>query len=133
MSLNDANLLLTKFCRDVDLMSPKLLDPPLVPLHSGPANGSTPFVAVDRQPFLIDRQADPGIELPAILDPFIDRKPAVVMLRLAADWIIQGIPVDQLFEENAEGQYVREFTLELLTLVMLDVVCGHHPSVRSGY
>ena len=55
------------------------------------------------------------------------------MTRIALDWIIQGTPFDQLFEQTAEGQYTREFTLEHLVLVMLDVVCGHHPSTRSAF
>ncbi len=38
-------------------------------------------------------------------------------------------PFDQLLEETAEGHYTREFTLEHLALVMLDVVCGYQPSV----
>ena len=55
------------------------------------------------------------------------------MTRIALDWIIRGTPFDQLFERTAEGQYTREFTLEHLVLVMLDVVCGHHPSTRSAF
>jgi Transposase DDE domain len=55
------------------------------------------------------------------------------MTRIALDWIIRGTPFDELFERTAEGQYTREFTLEHLVLVMLDVVCGHHPSTRSAF
>ncbi len=55
------------------------------------------------------------------------------MTRIALDWIIQSTPFDQLFEQTAEDQYTREFTLEHLVLVMLDVVCGHHPSTRAAF
>ena len=49
--------------------------------------------------------------LPAILNPFIEGAPACVMTRIALDWIIEATPFDQLFEEVAEDQYTREFTL----------------------
>jgi hypothetical protein len=55
------------------------------------------------------------------------------MTRIALDWILQGTPFDRLFEQSAEGQYTREFTLEHLVLVMLDVVCGFNPSTRSAF
>ena len=71
--------------------------------------------------------------LPAILNPFIEGAPACVMTRIALDWIIEGTPFDQLFEQAAQDQYTREFTLEHLVLVMLDVVCGFNPSTRSAF
>src|SRR5579885_868119 len=71
--------------------------------------------------------------LPAILKDCIERHPIAVMTRIALDWIIQGTPFDQLFERSAQGQYTREFTLEHLVHVMLDVVCGLHPSTRSAF
>jgi hypothetical protein len=55
------------------------------------------------------------------------------MTRIALDWVLQGTPFDRLFERSAEGEYTREFTLEHLVLVMLDVVCGFHPSTRSAF
>jgi hypothetical protein len=71
--------------------------------------------------------------LPAILNPFIDEAPAAVMTRMALDWIIDGTPLDQLFDEVAEGQYTRELTLTHLVQVMLDVASGHRPSPRAAY
>lgn len=71
--------------------------------------------------------------LPALLNPCIADSPATVMTRIALDWILQGTPFDQLFERSAEGEYTREFTLEHLVLVMLDVVCGFNPSTRSAF
>jgi hypothetical protein len=50
--------------------------------------------------------------LPAILNPCIEAAPAAVMTRIALDRIIQGTPLDRLFDRAAEGQYTREFTLE---------------------
>lgn len=71
--------------------------------------------------------------LPAILDPFADGAPAAVMTRLALDWIVDGTAVDRLFEELAEGQYLREFTLSHLVQVMLDVACGSKPSPHAAF
>ena len=41
--------------------------------------------------------------LPAILNPFVDGAPAAVMTRIALDWIIDGTPLDELFDEVAEA------------------------------
>ena len=54
--------------------------------------------------------------LPAILNPFVEDAPAAVMTRIALDWIIDGTPLDALFDEVAEGQYTRELTLTRMAL-----------------
>src|SRR5919202_2736903 len=71
--------------------------------------------------------------LPAILNPFIDGAPAAVMTRIALDWIINGMPLDELFEEVAEDRYTREFTLTHFVQVMLDVASGHRPSPQAAF
>ena len=71
--------------------------------------------------------------LPAILNPFIEGAPAAVMTRIALDWIIDGTPLDELFEEVAEDQYTRELTLTHFVQVMLDVASGHRPSPRAAF
>src|SRR3954453_42024 len=71
--------------------------------------------------------------LPAILNPFVEGAPAAVMTRIALDWIIDGTPLDQLFEEVAEGQYEREFALSHFVQVMLDVACGFRPTPRAAF
>lgn len=71
--------------------------------------------------------------LPAILNPFVDGAPACVMTRIALDWIIEGTPFDQLFEEVAENQFEREFTLAHFVQVMLDVACGHRPTPHAAF
>src|SRR5215208_4830661 len=40
--------------------------------------------------------------LPAILNPFVDEAPAAIITRIALDWIIDGTPLDELFDEVAE-------------------------------
>jgi hypothetical protein len=113
-------------------MSPELLDPNRKRPERSRAARRSPDVPAGREA-LFDRAVETVLGLPAVLDRFVDKKPVVVMFRIASDWILQGTPFDKLFEETAEGQYTREFTLEHLALVMLDVVCGHHPSVRSAF
>src|SRR5205814_1921183 len=71
--------------------------------------------------------------LPAILNPFVEGAPAAVMTRIAMDWIIDGTPLDELFDEVAEEQYTRELTLTHFVRVMLDVARGHRPSPRAAY
>jgi hypothetical protein len=71
--------------------------------------------------------------LPAILNPFVEGAPTAVMTRIALDWIIDGTPLDELFDEVAEGQYTRELTLTHFVQVMLDVASGHRPSPRAAF
>src|SRR4051794_19513060 len=71
--------------------------------------------------------------LPAILNPFVEGAPAAVMTRIALDWIIDGTPLDRLFQEVAEGQYEREFALSHFVQVMLDVACGSRPTPRAAF
>ena len=69
--------------------------------------------------------------LPAILNPFVDGAPAAVMTRITLDWILDGTPLDVLFDEVAAGQYTRELTLTHFVQVMLDVASGYRPSPRG--
>src|SRR3954468_19317890 len=71
--------------------------------------------------------------LPAMLNPFIDGAPAAVMTRITLDWILDGTPLDDLFDEVAEDQYTRELTLTHFVQVMLDVASGNAPSPRAAY
>jgi IS4 transposase len=71
--------------------------------------------------------------LPAILNPFVKDAPAAVMTRITLDWILDGTPLDDLFDEVAEDQYTRELTLTHFVQVMLDVASGNAPSPRAAY
>ncbi len=73
------------------------------------------------------------VVLPAILNPFLEGAPAAVMTRIALDWIIDGTPLDELFDEVAADQYTRELTLTHFVQVMLDVASGHRPSPRAAF
>lgn len=71
--------------------------------------------------------------LPAILNPFVENAPAAVMTRIALDWIVDGIPLDRLLRDVADGQFDRDLLLRHLVDVMLDVACGFRPSPRAAY
>jgi hypothetical protein len=71
--------------------------------------------------------------LPAILNPFIEDAPAAVVVRIALDWMMQGTPLDELFDELGGEQYTREFTLTHFVQVMLDVACGFRTSPRQAF
>jgi hypothetical protein len=115
-------------------MSPERMDPDIRPRRARRAGPPPPVPSrlVNRLD-LADAEPPLIAALPAILNDSIADAPIAVMTRIALDWIIRSTPFDRLFEETAEGQYTREFTLEHLVLVMLDVVCGHHPSTRSAF
>src|SRR4051812_30560003 len=55
------------------------------------------------------------------------------MTRIALDWILDGTPLDELFDEVAADQYTRELTLTHFVQVMLDVASGHRPSPRAAF
>src|SRR4051794_33032365 len=55
------------------------------------------------------------------------------MTRITLDWILDGTPLDVLFDEVAEGQYTRELTLTHFVQVMLDVACGFRPTPRAAF
>src|SRR5206468_3474586 len=104
-------------------MSPERMDPDTRPRRARRAGSPPP--APSRPVNRLDlADAEPPLiaALPAILNDSIADAPIAVMTRIALDWIIRSTPFDRLFEETAEGQYTREFTLEHLVLVMLDVV-----------
>ncbi len=71
--------------------------------------------------------------LPAMLKPLVGSAPAAVMTRITLDWIIEQTPLDELFQEVAEGQYQREFALSHFVQVMLDVACGFRPTPRAAF
>src|SRR3954465_13691285 len=55
------------------------------------------------------------------------------MTRIALDWILDGTPLDELFDEVAAGQYTRELTLTHFVQVMLDVASGFRPPPRAAF
>jgi IS4 transposase len=83
--------------------------------------------------FCLDATGQPVRILPEILDPFVEGAAAAVMIRIALDRIIDEPVLNQLFEETAQAQYTREWTLEHFVQVMLDVACGFRPSPHAAF
>ena len=81
----------------------------------------------------LDQTPQPPVVLPAILNPFAEGAAPAVMTRLALDWILDEPVLNQLFEETAEDQYTREWTLEHFVQVMVDVACGFRKSPRAAF
>jgi hypothetical protein len=71
--------------------------------------------------------------LPPGLDRFVQEAPPAVMVRIALDWILDEPILNQLFAQAVHAQYTREWTLEHLVQVMLDVACGFRPSPRAAF
>jgi hypothetical protein len=55
------------------------------------------------------------------------------MARITLDWMIEGTPLNELFDEVGGEQSTREFTLTHFVQVMLDVACGFRPSPRNAF
>src|SRR5262245_2816084 len=73
------------------------------------------------------------MNLPPILDRFVQGSPLTVMVRAALDWLVDEVVVDEIFEKTAVSQYTRELTLSHLVDVMLDVATGVQPSPRAAF
>jgi hypothetical protein len=71
--------------------------------------------------------------LPVILDPFAEGAASTVITRITLDWILDGTSLDALFDDVAQNQYTREFTLGHLVQVMLDVASGTRPSPNAAF
>src|SRR5262245_59708948 len=117
-------------------MSPEFVDP-LAKTHRRPAAPTAPSAAVRRDRGEarggLDLTAPPETVLPAILDPFAEGAAPAVMTRIALDWIIDEPVLNQLFEETAQEGYTREWLLEHLLQVLVDVGCGFRKSPRAAF
>ena len=112
-------------------MSPEYVDPSAKTKRRRPAAPSIPSIPSRLEllnaGYCLDATRQPAI-LPAILDPFAEGAAPAVMIQIALDWIIDVPVLNQLFQETAVDQYTREWALEHLVQVMLDVTCGFRPS-----
>jgi hypothetical protein len=70
---------------------------------------------------------------PLGFEPFVQGAPLTVMVRTALDWLVAQGRFEQLFDQVAERQYVRELTLSALVELMLEVACGIQPSAHAAY
>jgi hypothetical protein len=73
------------------------------------------------------------MDLPAVLDRFVEQAAPAVMTRLALDWMIDETSINAILNEVASGQYSREFLLAHFVAVMADVACGFRKSPRAAF
>lgn len=68
-----------------------------------------------------------------ILDRFIDRCPAVVMVRATLERLLRPERLDQIFADSAHRQYTKELFFSQVVAVMTAVATRTHGSVHAAY
>src|SRR3954467_11544088 len=71
--------------------------------------------------------------LPAVFERFTQRSPLSVMAQGAIEYALSESALNQVFEDNAEGQYTRELLFSNVFDLMSVVVTGSYGSVCSAY
>jgi IS4 transposase len=69
----------------------------------------------------------------AILDRFVERCPAVVMVRATLENLLRPVRLDQIFEDAKQRQYTKQLLFSQVVAVMASVVTRTHSSVHSAY
>jgi IS4 transposase len=69
----------------------------------------------------------------AILDRFVERCPAVVMIRATLEKLLRPDRLDQIFENAKQRQYTKQLLFSQIVAVMASVVTRTHSSVHSAY
>ena len=70
---------------------------------------------------------------PAILDRFVERCPAVVMVRATLERLLRPGRLDQTFEDSRQRQYSKQLLFSQVVAVMAAVVTRTHASVHAAY
>jgi hypothetical protein len=68
-----------------------------------------------------------------ILDRFVARCPAVVMVRATLERLLRPERLDQIFEDSAQRQYTKQLLFSQLVALMATVATRTHTSVHSAY
>ena len=72
--------------------------------------------------------------LPAqILDRFVERCPAVVMVRATLERLLRPERLDQIFEDARQRQYTKQLLFSQVVAVMTAVATRTHDSVHAAY
>src|SRR4051812_42779393 len=71
--------------------------------------------------------------LPAVFERFTERSPLSVMAQGAIEYALSESALNQVFDDNAEGQYTRELLFSSVFDLMSVVVTGSYGSVCSAY
>lgn len=69
----------------------------------------------------------------AILDRFVERCPAVVMVRATLEKLLRPDRLDRIFEGARQRQYTKQLLFSQVVAVMASVVTRTHSSVHSAY
>ena len=68
-----------------------------------------------------------------ILDRFIERCPAVVMVRATLERLLRPERVDQIFEDAKKRQYTKQLLFSQVVAIMASVATRTHKSVHAAY
>src|SRR5437764_15331912 len=68
-----------------------------------------------------------------VLDRFIDRCPAVIMVRATLERLLRPERLDQIFEDSARRQYTKQLLFSELVALMTTVATRTRNSVHSAY
>ena len=68
-----------------------------------------------------------------VLDRFIDRCPAVVMVRATLERLLRPERLDQIFEDARQRQYSKQLLFSQVVAVMTAVATRTHASVHAAY
>src|SRR5947208_11018542 len=68
-----------------------------------------------------------------ILDRFIERCPAVVMVRASLERLLRPERLDQIFEDAKQRQYTKQLLFSQVVAVMAAVATRTHSSVHAAY
>ena len=69
----------------------------------------------------------------AIIDRFVERAPAVVMVRATLENLLRPDRLDQIFEDARQRQYSKQLLFSQIVAVMASVVTRAQSSVHSAY
>jgi hypothetical protein len=67
-----------------------------------------------------------------VFERFLQQASVPVMFRALLEYALDPHELNRLFEQTAATQYTRELLISSVVDLMGLVVCGVHPSVRSG-
>lgn len=69
----------------------------------------------------------------AILDRFVERCPAVVMIRATLERLLRPERLDQIFEQARQRQYCKQLLFSQVVALMMTVATRTHKSVHAAY
>ena len=68
-----------------------------------------------------------------VLDKFVERRPAAVMVRATVERLLRPKRLDEVFEAHRSRQYEREIVCSEFVALMVGVATRTHQSVHAAY